>query len=102
MKLSIRESIKLGHLKCNGYKTRIYISSTGKVFPCDLLQTEEYNAGNIMDGTSYWNGVAAQRFREKDRTNSDRCKDCTLLACNMGCFVISGQENACKWSGLGK
>lgn len=89
MEISYSEALKNGHLKCNGLKTRIYINSKGEIYPCDLLQYDEYNVGNICEGTKYWNNIKAEKFRMQNRSNMDKCKDCKIYGCNMGCLAIS-------------
>lgn len=89
--ITLSDSVNLGHIKCNGYKTRIYISSTGDVFPCDLLRYNEFKGGNIISD-DYWHSPAAEYVRSVSRLNREKCKDCKILGCNMGCIAIGMED----------
>lgn len=81
------EAIANGHLKCNGFKTRIYISSSGNVYPCDLLQYEKYYGGSFLSD-NYWNSQAAKYMRSISRLQRNKCSSCSEYGCNMGCPAI--------------
>lgn len=87
--MKYQDAINIGHIKCNGAKTRIYISPSGDVYPCDLLQYREYYLGNIIKNENFWNSDNALHFCEINRSNIPKCKDCKVLGCNMGCLAIS-------------
>ena len=76
-------------MKCNGAKTRIYINPVGDVYPCDLLQYEKYYLGNIITDNDFWNSNNALNFCAINRSNIEKCRDCRVLGCNMGCLAIS-------------
>lgn len=96
MNFSQRDAIISGHIKCNGYKTRVYISAVGDVFPCDMLQYDEYKSGNILREKDFWLSDNAERFRLRNRTNVYKCKDCKVYGCNMGCMAISLENSQNK------
>lgn len=87
--MTIQDSINIGHMKCNGAKTRIYINPVGDVYPCDLLQYEKYYLGNIITDNDFWNSNNALNFCAINRSNIEKCRDCRVLGCNMGCLAIS-------------
>lgn len=86
---SEEDAVILGHLKCNGAKTRIYINENGDVYPCDLLQYSDYYMGNIISDNNYWNSENAISFCGLNRRNRQRCRSCSFYQCNMGCYAIS-------------
>lgn len=87
--ITSQESVNIGHIKCNGAKTRIYINSNGDIYPCDLLQYDEFLLGNIMNNDDFWYSQNARRFCNINRLNTEICKDCQVKGCNMGCLAIS-------------
>lgn len=89
VEITNQDSVIIGHIKCNGAKTRIYINSEGGIYPCDLLQYDDYYLGNIINGDDYWNSGNAIKFCGINRMNIERCKDCHVKGCNMGCMAIS-------------
>lgn len=86
---SEEEAVILGHLKCNGAKTRIYINENGDVYPCDLLQYSDYYMGNIIRDNNYWDSENAISFCGINRRNRQKCRSCSFYQCNMGCYAIS-------------
>ena len=91
-----KDAVISGHIKCNGYKTRIYIASNGDVFPCDMLQYDEFKSGNILYERDFWHSNNAERFRLRNRANVHKCKDCKVYGCNMGCMAISLENSPNK------
>jgi len=97
--ITSQESVNIGHIKCNGAKTRIYVNSEGDIYPCDLLQYDDFFLGNIISDDDFWYSQNARRFCDINRLNTEICKDCRVKGCNMGCLAISienSQKSNCK------
>lgn len=65
------------------------ISATGDVYPCQLLHTDEFYAGNVHEESIvdiYHNAPALQRCAALDVDTMEGCRDCPIkYICGGGC-----------------
>lgn len=72
------------------------ISATGDVYPCQLLHTEEFYAGNVHEGSItdiYYNSPIINRCARLDVDTIYGCKDCAIkYICGGSCRARSYYE----------
>lgn len=85
------------------------ISATGDVYPCQLLHTDEFYAGNVHERgikDIYFNSEAINRCSRLDVDSMDGCKDCPIKyicggSCRArafyGCGDINSSTDFCKY-----
>lgn len=81
-------------LECRIHKCAIAdgefsVSATGDVYPCQLLHTEEFYAGNVHERgikEIYYDGAPMRRLARLDVVTMEGCRDCPLkFVCGGGC-----------------
>jgi radical SAM protein with 4Fe4S-binding SPASM domain len=82
--------------RCAAGERNISIAENGDVYPCQLLHSPEFIAGNILNESFadiFYNSKALDNFREISVDTIEGCKDCILrYICCGGCFARSYYE----------
>lgn len=76
-------NLSVGNLDlCNACKTTISIDAVGNVYPCNLLQKEEFRIGNILENTDllydYKNSKVSNMIERAGRMDLEPCKNCDV------------------------